>query len=282
MKNKFQLTIILLTIIVLLFPSISFSEMKTVTGEDCRIITGDKKDINWKSERRYIRLFSIENGLKKISRSDIFLSIDFVEDIRNNYLENFKVISHTEKGRKICEKVQFTIDTEVLQKVTNSYENKIRLSFSDCMSGDYYSVNSFLREYVLKENRRISICLIVENKTHNISKVENERLSDEIENTFIKCLDVENDLRKTVKIIERRHLNKILEEHNLSISGITEGNRVKIGKIENLDIIFLRIIYDDRFTTKLLNVETGEVLYVSSRNPKSEKEERENLWGIYE
>ncbi|MFH1912050.1 MAG: surface-adhesin E family protein [Pseudomonadota bacterium] len=247
-------------------------------------------------ERTLLRFYSIGNGLNKITKSE---EVDFylLEDIQKNYLEKFKVISHTEKGRKICEKVQFTLDTEVLREVIDTYNRKL-LKVGDffkdlrrynddkkklCSDGGYYDVEKRLNEYIQEENRTISIGIIVDNKTNNNSKVHNERLGDEIEKNFIWCLDTDyyhqNILRDTVKIIERRYLNKILEEQKLSVSGITDGNTVKVGKVENLDIIFLRMIYDDRTTTKLLNVETGEVLL--SKTYETKKEPKKEGWIYY-
>lgn len=256
MKNKLQL--LLLAIIIISFPSICFSELKTIQGQYCHIVTGDKKDIDWESEKDFVRTFSIENGLRKIIKRKYFLSLELVEDIHKKYLENFKVISHTEKGRNICEKVQFTIDTEVIEKVVIFHQplTYTLISAEDYL--DYGIVESFLKKYIQKENKTITIGILVENKTQNMGEVEKERLSDEEERIFTQCLN--KILMKNVKIIERIHLNKILEEHKLSVTGITNGNTEKVGRIDNLDIILIRIIYDEQKTTKLLKVETGEVL----------------------
>ena len=62
------------------------------------------------------------------------------------------------------------------------------------------------------------------------------------------------------KYLDRRHLNKVLEEQKLSSSGLTDSDTVKIGKLLNLDIIVLRLIYNDRLLTKVIKVDTGEVL----------------------
>lgn len=211
------------------------------------------------------------------------------QEIREKYLENFKVISHSEKGRKMCEKVQFSIDLDVLQNVINSYEmryydkkrerdevtDRLRKQ-SECRDKGY-GIEYLLESYSNDKKRIINVGVIVENRTQNRSEVETEKLSDEVEKTLSECLSFSTTVDmnresytylKTIptnhtRIIERRYLNKILEEHNnLSVSGIIDGNKVKLGKLENLDVIFLRIIYDDKTTSKLLKVENGEVMYV--------------------
>lgn len=268
MKIISILYMLLLSIIILSFPSVVFSEMKTITGEHCNIVTGDKEKINWESERYNLRLSSIGNGLKKITDDNKVLIPGIVEDIQNNYIEKFKVVSHTERGRKICEKVQFSIDKEALQKLLIELDQKI--VSTACLFGGYFEDSKFLKKYIQAEKRMISIGIIIDNKAQKVSDVENEQLADEAEKTFIECINSTEELKENVKIIERRHLNKILEEHKLSASGITDNTSLRLGKIENLDIIFLRIIYNDKKTTKLLKVETGEVLYISTDNTEVE------------
>ena len=62
------------------------------------------------------------------------------------------------------------------------------------------------------------------------------------------------------KVVDRRHMTKILEEQKLSSSGLTDSETVKLGKLLNLDIIVLRMIYEESKVTKVLKVDTGEVL----------------------
>lgn len=326
MKYKLYLLLTLILMIISL-PSICFSEMVTVIGEDCYVDIDVKDDVNdlvilppplspqpespkmtRKRQRELVRHTSIFDGLMKIKMYNEFwndyeryIGVNLNKPIESQkksstliqekYLENFKVISHTEKGKKMCEKVKFSIDLDVLQDVINSY--KIKYSDkkrdrdelmdrfrkeSECRDKGY-GIEWLLKSYSKYDKKRIiNVGVIVENRTKNRSEVETERLSDEVEKTVSECLsfsttfDMNPDSPtyfKTIptnytKIIERRHLNKILEEQKLSVSGITEGNTVKLGKIENLDVIFLVIIYDDKTTTKLLNVEDGEVMYLSN------------------
>jgi hypothetical protein len=62
MKRKLYLPLILLTIIIL-FPSVCFSELKTVQGEYCDVYLGDlknKKEIG--DFRKTVKTKSIENS----------------------------------------------------------------------------------------------------------------------------------------------------------------------------------------------------------------------------
>ena len=67
MKNKFQLQLMLLTIIIVAFPSICFSELKTVEGEYCDVYLGDlknKKELN--EYRQTVKNMSIKDGILKL------------------------------------------------------------------------------------------------------------------------------------------------------------------------------------------------------------------------
>jgi len=116
-------------LLVFSFPSICFSELTTVEGEDCEIYPGDmnnKKELD--EFRKSVREYSIGDGLEKLDGKDkgSYIYPDCVRNIISNYLERVVVVSHTEEGRKICEKVEITLDPEVI----NEY-----LSQNDC---EYY------------------------------------------------------------------------------------------------------------------------------------------------
>lgn len=135
MRNKFQLLVILLTIIIFSFPSTCFSESETVVGEDCEAYLGDMKNKKELDEfRKSVREYSIGDALEKFGGKDkeSYIYPACVRNIISNYLGKVVVVSHTEEGRKICEKVEITLDPEVI----NEY-----LSQNDC---EYYpSQNDF-------------------------------------------------------------------------------------------------------------------------------------------
>ena len=110
--------------------------------------------------------------------------------------------------------------------------------------------------------------LIIETKIPDLDGYKKEQLENEQEKQFFN-MTVRNKDQYT--LIERRHLNKVLEEQRLSISGITDTDTVKVGKILNLDIIVLRLIYENSQVTKILKVDTGEVLLSKTYDIRSAK-----------
>ena len=119
MTNKFNYLLILLTIVIISFPSICFSELKTVEGEYCEIYLGDMQNKKELGEiRKSVSEKSITDGLRKINNidKDVYFSEDCLSHIISQYLGKVVVVSHTEKGRKICEKVKITLDPEVTKK----------------------------------------------------------------------------------------------------------------------------------------------------------------------
>ncbi len=117
MRDKFQLLFIISTIIIFLFPSISFSKSTTVVGEHCDIYLGDMKNKKELEEiRRSVREYSIKDGLEKLDGKDkgSYIYLVCVRHIISQYLGKVVVVSHTEEGRKICEKVKITLDPEVI------------------------------------------------------------------------------------------------------------------------------------------------------------------------
>lgn len=74
---------------------------------------------------------------------------------------------------------------------------------------------------------------------------------------------------QTLKIVERRLLDKVLEEHQLGLTGLLDERSVKkLGKILGVDAICAGIITDLRATFKInarmIAVETGQVFAVAS------------------
>lgn len=94
---------------------------------------------------------------------------------------------------------------------------------------------------------------------------------DRLEEEALKALSKDKNGDK-IKVIERSHLNKIIEEQKLITSGITTSETIEIGRIAGLDLIFLVIFYPENITIKVLAVETGEILLTQRKDfeiPKS-------------
>ncbi|HII96034.1 MAG TPA: hypothetical protein HA367_09965 [Candidatus Methanofastidiosum sp.] len=274
MKNKFYSSLMLMTIITVLFPSVCFSELKTVQGEYCDVYMGDLKN---KKElevfRKTLRTKSIENGLdnhihKTLKGRYTHTCISY---ITGNYLEKVVVVSHTEKGRKICDKVKITFDPEVMNKYLSQIECDLFLKSameSVCTGWDYD-----IDDILTKKTEKINIGLIIEIKIPDFEVSKREQLENEQEKEFFTMTKRDKD---KYKFIDRRHLKTILEEQKLSSSGITDSETVKLGKILNLDIIVLRLIYENSKVTKVLKVDTGEVLLFKTY--ETYKETKEEGW----
>lgn len=272
----------LLTIIIVAFPSICFSELKTVEGEYCDVYLGDlknKKELN--EFRQTVKYMSIKDGILKLIDEpwNMFKSDEYYQYIIDNYLEKVVVLNHTGKSRKICYKVTITTDKEVI----NKYFSQV---FSDLPEG-YELVEPWINDIydvTKKKSDKINIGLIVETKIPDIDLLQKEKLENEQEEAFYKMTQWNND---KFKYLDRRHLNKVLEEQKLSSSGLTDSDTVKIGKLLNLDIIVLRLIYQDSRVTKVLKVDTGEVLLFKTYEGKiketgtSSKEPNLDIWECF-
>lgn len=111
--------------------------------------------------------------------------------------------------------------------------------------------------YLQTQKNRITLGLTIVIKIKDQTKDEIEKYKDIEEEWFYTCLSLWKDIGNKVKVVDRRHLSKVLEEQKLSSSGITDSETVKLGKILNLDIMLLEHIYDDLTTQKLLKIDTG-------------------------
>ena len=287
MKNKFYSPLMLLTIIIISFPSICFSELKTVDGEYCDVYLGDLKNKKELEDfRKTVRTNSIENGLGKLTtpKSALYLLYKTLEGqfpdkcishVISNYLEKVVVVSHTENDRKICDKVKITFNPEVINKYLNQ---------EICKTTSYASYERFMDDpwydqvdYVLtKKTEKINIGLIIETKIPGLEVSKREQLENKQEKEFFNM--TERDKGK-YRVIDRRHLKNILEEQKLSMTGLTDSDTVKLGKILNLDIIVLRLIYEGSQVTKVLKVDTGEVLLFKTW--ETYKETKKEGWIYY-
>ncbi|MDO8722506.1 MAG: hypothetical protein Q7J31_09800 [Syntrophales bacterium] len=273
MKNKFYSPLILLTIIIISFPSICFSELKTVDGEYCDVYLEDLKNKKELEDfRKTVRTKSIENGLgKHISKT---LKGQFTDKcisyVIGNYLEKVVVVSHTEKGRKICDKVRITLDQEVINKYLNQLDCSAFFDLSEFLpKGWNYDIDNVLT----KKTEKINIGLIIETKIPDLEVSKREQLENEEEKQFFEMTEWD---KGKYRVIDRRHLKTILEEQKLSTTGLTESDTVRLGKLLNLDIIVLRLIYDNSRVTKVLKVDTGEVLLFKTY--ETYKETKEEGW----
>lgn len=255
-----------MSIIIFLFPSICFSKSKTVTGEYCEIYLGDMKNKDDLGKiRKSVRKNSIIHGLRKLDKKNSQLDFWIVD--LSPYVEKIVVVSHTERGRKICDKVKITVDPEVITEYLRQSSN---------YSGEKYWYDD-IDDVLTKKSDKINIGLIIETKIPDLDRYKKEIMENKEEDWFhFKMIELNQD---KYKVIDRRHLSKILEEQKLSSSGITDNETVRLGKILNLDIIVLRIIYEESKVTKVLKVDTGEVLlFRTYEEKKKEETKKEEGW----
>lgn len=285
MKNKFQLQLMLLTIIIVAFPSICFSELKTVEGEYCDVYLGDlknKKELN--EFRQTVKNMSIKDGILKLVEKPWheYAKNEYYLYVINNYLEKVVVLKHSEKSRKICYKVRITADAEVINKYLSQVTGSTIPEGYEIVEPWIIDVNNVLKN----KSDKINIGLIVETKIPSIDLLQKEKLENKQEEEFYEMIKWEENNDK-YKYLDRRHLNKVLEEQKLSSSGLTDSDTVKIGKLLNLDIIVLRLIYNDSLVTKVLKVDTGEVLLFKTYEEKiketgtSGKEPNPDIWEYF-
>ncbi len=281
MKTKLCLLLLLLLTMIIPFPSICYSELKTVVGEHCDVYLGDLKNMKELDKfRKAVRMVSIEVGvyrrngggrdlLEERETENIEKSKKCFNYVIGHYLEKVDIISHTEKGRKICDKVKITLDPEVINKYLSQANCKV--SAEDELY--YYTtwihdINNILSKKIDK----INIGLIIEIKIPEINEEHRiELLKNEQEIDFNKMIERNKD---KYRYIDRRHLSKVLEEQKLSSSGITDSDTLKLGKLLNLEIIVIRFQYDGSLVTKVLKVDTGEVLLFKTYGTVR----KEDLW----
>ena len=272
MKNKSNHLLILLTIIIISFPSICFSKSVTVQGEYCDVYLGDLKNrIEFDEFGNTVRKKSIENGIRKIDKNyDFYFTDKCMADITSKYLEKLVIVSHTEKDRKICDKVKITLNTEVMNKYL--IQNSCKMDVFDFL--EIYSWSKEIDNILTKKSEKINIGLIIETKISDLRGNKGEQLENEQEQDFF---DMINKNKDKYNLIDRKHLSKVLDEQKLSSAGITDVETVKLGKLLNLDIIVLRLIYENSQVTKVLKVDTGEVLLFKTYETK-----KEEGWVLYD
>jgi len=130
-----------------------------------------------------------------------------------------------------------------------------------------------------REKKDITVGILIETKIANLGEHDRDNIESKEESQFHKIIELINlgyfELGKRgfkYKVVDRRHLKNILEEQKLSTSGITDSETVKLGKILNLDIIVLRLIYEKSQVTKVLKVDNGEVLLFKTYEDQKKKD----------
>jgi hypothetical protein len=250
MIKKSYLYLILFTIIIISFPSICFSELKTVENEFCQIYLGDINDKKGLDEfRKSVKQMSLYGGLYKIVTTKYgVIRNRCLDDIITKYLDKLKIANHTEKGRNICYKMRMTFNKELIETYLSS-----KNCFDDGLSWED-DIDDLFTDV---KNNKINIGFIVENKIPELEGQKKEQSENQEERWFFHMIERS---RNKYRLVDRKHIKTILEEQKFSMSGLTDTETVNVGKILNLDVIVLRMIYENNQVTKVLKVDTGEVL----------------------
>ena len=230
-------------------PSICFSEMKTVENEYCQIYLGNK---NNKKEldvfRKTVKEMSLYGGLYKIVTTKYgVIRKRCLDDIIIKYIDKLTIVTHSEKNNNICDKVRMTYNKEILDTyLWSNYCFDNGLSWEDDINELFYN-----------NTDKINMGIIIETKLSELDKQKKEDLEIGQEKSFFNMIQRNKD---KYTFVDRKHLKTLLEEQKLSASGLTDSETVKLGKLLNLDVIIIRMIYKDTEVTKVLKVDTGEVL----------------------
>ena len=225
--------------------------------------------------RKTLRKTSIENGVLLLLKRVNFTRECF-NDVISKYVEKVVVVSHTEKSRNICDKVKITLDPNVINRYL--YQDFCRVP--RVWGEDVISILEEKHDVLKRKSETINLGLIIETKISDLDVSKKEQMENEEEEQFFFLVRWGTE-KNRYKIIDRRHLSKVLEEQKLSSSGLTESETVKLGKLLNLDIIVLRLIYENNRVTKVLKVDTGEVLLFKTYETEKEEKKTEKGWVYY-
>jgi hypothetical protein len=207
----------------ILSPSICLSELVTVQGESCDVYLGDLKDKKELNKfRKKVRENSIRDGLKKVHKDKntdlIYYTDECVNHIISQYLEKTEVVSHKEKNRKICKIINLTLNPDVINRYFETSCGYWTIGPAEGTEW-YTDIDNVLK----KVNEKIIIGLVIENRTNTVDRYKREMLENEEENQFHEIIEKS---KGKYKLVDRKHLNKILEEQKLSSSGITDSETV--------------------------------------------------------
>lgn len=260
MKNKLQLMLMFLTIIIISFPSIGFSESKDVMSEYCDVYSGDVKNKKKMDEfRKSVSKKAKENALKKLVKE--FRTSNIISDCilyaTKNLLEKVVVLRHMEKeednGRNICEKVKITFNPEVISKYFGQ---------ESCLKGwgagkEYSDWCRDVDKVLQMKKEKLKVGLIIETQIPDIDSHTKEVLEKEEEQQFLDMVEINKD---TYNLIDKSSFVKAAEEQKISLSGITDNDILQLGRLLNLDVVVHRLINKNSRTTKVRKINTGKVL----------------------
>lgn len=260
MKNTFQLTLIIIVLVALSFPSSGFAATQEVFGQYCDVYNGDMKNKKKVDDfRKVVNEQAKKDGVKKLVKTSRFANVtpDCVNYAVGHYVEKTTVVGHTEsaenKGRKICEKVKINFDPDAISKYLSQ---EFCLQGWDAGQGNSnwcYDVDNVLA----KKEDKLNVGLIIETQIPNLASDKKEALEKEEEKQF---LDMAERHRDKYNILDKDAFNAAAEKQKISLYGITDNDIMQLGKALNLDAVVHRMIYENSRTTKVRKINTGKIL----------------------
>jgi hypothetical protein len=259
MKNRIYL-MMLLTIIIFLVPSICFAESKELMSEYCDIYKGDVKNKkNLDAFKQSVSVKAKEGVLKELVKESQLSNTtpECIKNVLNKYYEKVDILRRMdraeEKGRKICEKVKVTLNSEEIIKYLNQ---------ETCLRGwgagkNYTDWCYDIDKVIPVKTGRLNIGLILETQNPNINARQKEEIENEEEKQF---LDMVGNNPDKYDVLDKSVLLQAAEEHKISLNGITDNDILQLGKLLSLDVIVHRLIYKDSKVTKVRKINTGKII----------------------
>lgn len=260
MKNKIQLMLILLAIVVISFPVVGFPESKEIMSEYCDVYKGDVKNKKrLDAFKKSVSVKAKENVLKKLVKESQLSNTtpECIKNVMNKYYEKVEVLRRTERaeedGRKICEKVKITLNPDEVIKY---------LDQETCLKGwgsggNYTDWCYDIDKVIPVKTGKLNIGLIIETQNLNIDAQKKEEMENEEERQF---LDMAGNNTNKYNVLDKSALLQAAGEQKISLNGITDNDILQLGKLLNLDVIVHRLIYKDSKVTKVRKINTGKVL----------------------
>ncbi len=270
MKNTFLFIWIIVMLVAFSFPSISFSATQEVVGQYCDVYTGDMKNKTALDDfKKSVNEQARKDAFKKIVKAARLTNVtsDCINYAASHYVDKVTILSHTErtenKGRRICEKVKMTYDSESVRKY---------LSQEFCLQGWNANEEKVLWCYDVdtaleSKEGKLNVGVIIEAQMANIDPGKKDLLEQEEEKQFLEMTQIN---KGKYQVLDRNAFMKAAEQQKMSLYGITDNDILKLGKLLNLDVVVHRIINDNDRTTKVRKISTGKVLLAKTYETESE------------
>ena len=270
-----------------------------MAGYNLELLDEDTIDSEQKKYKRDLKIYAVQNiEDKAISQLWLYFVDDklikVTEKLKKSEIRENKLVTRYGKfSEKGIHKVSDTVYTDAEEK--NGYLIKetiyIRI-FSEYALTDFYDWNSLIKVHrgalinsgkgnIADELYEFALDLLKNTGKGKKNSVAFVALTSDQKNIFIENY-VTDALTQavfetgSVKIIERKNLEKILDEQKFQSSGLVDDSSAKdIGKIAGVDYVCYGDMKDigNEITVniRLVDVESGEVISISSATVEKDK-----------